>query len=110
MASFIPKKDRDLIVARYLGGDLRLCQEICAIRQLQEKMKIYNPNHPLRIYGKMVEMMKPREDAWMRTLAHASTVSDSANAAAHVRGVKDNSANANAKFQDILDAHGYYVF
>ena len=43
------------IFCRYLGGDLALVDEICALRGLQEHLRSHAPEDPRRLFGEAVE-------------------------------------------------------
>ena len=49
------------LMVRYIGGDLSLVGEICAIRDFQEELAAKTPTDPRRILGEVAEARgKPR--------------------------------------------------
>ena len=43
------------LLVRYLGGDLALIDEVCAIRGFQEQLAVQRPEDPRRVFGEAVE-------------------------------------------------------
>ena len=43
------------LLCRYLGGDLALVDEVCAIRGFQEELAVRAPEDPRRLFGEVVE-------------------------------------------------------
>jgi len=43
------------LLVRYLGGDMRIIDEVCALRGLQEELATARPDDPRRIFGEAVE-------------------------------------------------------
>ena len=43
------------LLVRYLGGDLSLVDEVCALRVLQEELAIRKAEDPRRVFGEAVE-------------------------------------------------------
>lgn len=53
-ASRLRRQTAELLV-RFLGGDLTLIDEVCAIRGIQNQLAIQHPNDPMRIFGHHIE-------------------------------------------------------
>ena len=49
------------LLVRYLGGDLSLVDEVCALRGLQEELAVRAPQDPARAFGEAVEAAPPAE-------------------------------------------------
>ena len=49
------------LLVRYLGGDLSLVDEVCALRGLQEELAVRAPEDPARAFGEAVEAAPPAE-------------------------------------------------
>ena len=43
------------LICRYLGGDLSLVDEVCALRGFQEELAVHEPRDPRRVFGEAVE-------------------------------------------------------
>ena len=43
------------LLCRYLGGDLSLVDEVCALRGIQEQLAVRSPDDPRRLFGAEVE-------------------------------------------------------
>ena len=43
------------LLVRYLGGDLSLVDEVCALRSFQEDLTVPAPDDPRRVFGEDVE-------------------------------------------------------
>ena len=53
-AARVRRQAAELLV-RYLGGDMRIIDEVCALRGLQEELATARPDDPRRIFGEAVE-------------------------------------------------------
>ena len=53
-AARVRRQAAELLV-RYLGGDMRIIAEVCALRGLQEELAAERPDDPRRIFGEAVE-------------------------------------------------------
>ena len=49
------------LLVRYLGGDLSLVDEVCALRGFQEELAVRAPEDPARAFGEAVEAAPPAE-------------------------------------------------
>ena len=59
---------------RYLGGDLSLVDEVCALRGFQEVLAAARPEDPRRVFGEAVEATGGTAGSAMTTqLARACT-------------------------------------
>ena len=58
------------LMVRYLGGDLSLVDEVCALHNLQAELAVEAPSDPRHIFGEAVEVGDPPTSA---TLAKACT-------------------------------------
>lgn len=47
--------ERDVLVARYLGGDTSISKEVNSIREAQQQLSVSEPDHPIRVFGEAVE-------------------------------------------------------
>ena len=54
LASRVRRQASELL-CRYLGGDISLVDEICALRGFQGQMAVQKPEDPRRIFGEVVE-------------------------------------------------------
>ena len=43
------------LLVRYLGGDLKLVDEVRTLRHVQEQLTTHDPQHPMRAFGEAVE-------------------------------------------------------
>ena len=59
-AALVRKQACELLV-RYLGGDMSLISEVCALRGLQEELAVRAPEDPARAFGEAVEAAPPAE-------------------------------------------------
>jgi hypothetical protein len=48
------------LLVRYLGGDLMLVGEVCALRGAQNALRQSSPNHPARVFGEAVEGVRQK--------------------------------------------------
>ena len=55
-AAHVRRQAAELLV-RYLGGDVSLVGEVCALRGLQERLAAEQPEDPLRAFGEAVEVV-----------------------------------------------------
>ena len=53
-AALVRKQACELLV-RYLGGDMSLVSEVCALRGFQEELAVRAPEDPRRVFGDSVE-------------------------------------------------------
>ena len=60
------------LMTRYLGGDIALVHEVCALRGLQEHHAAHSPDDPRRVFGEAVEPQAPAQEA-SRQVALACT-------------------------------------
>ena len=59
-AALVRKQACELLL-RYLGGDMSLISEVCALRGFQEEMAVRAPEDPRRVFGEAVEAAPPAE-------------------------------------------------
>ncbi len=67
-AARVRRQAAELLV-RYLGGDLALVDEVCAIRGFQEQLAARRPGDPRRIFGEAVESTGPTIQQFSQLLA-----------------------------------------
>ena len=59
------------LLCRFLGGDLRIIDEVCAARGLQEQLAAQCPDDPRRVFGQAVEAASSSDSVALVDLARA---------------------------------------
>ena len=69
-AAQVRRKAAELL-CRYLGGDLTLVDEVCALRSFQDELAVEAPADPRRLFGEAVEASSSSSDPSLaRVLSH----------------------------------------
>ena len=68
-AAHVRRQAAELLV-RYLGGDLGIISEVCALRGLQEELAVRAPEDPRRVFGEAVEVASGSSGAAGNGLSH----------------------------------------
>ena len=68
-AAHVRRQAAELLV-RFLGGDMGIISEVCALRGLQEELVVRAPADPRRVFGEAVEVASASSGAACVGLSH----------------------------------------